>query len=79
MFMPRLPNPFDDEMQRAQRVDQNLDTSRFTGIVFFGGWLVVAVFGALALVGYPGTGLVLVPIGVGMIIGGGVQLLLDRL
>jgi hypothetical protein len=47
--------------------------------VFFGGWLVLGSFGLLALVGYPGAGLVLVPIGVGMVVGGAVQMFLDRL
>jgi|GraSoiStandDraft_28_1057319.scaffolds.fasta_scaffold1032064_1 type IV secretory pathway TrbF-like protein len=79
MFVPRVPNPFDDDAQRTERLGQNLDDSRRWRLVFFGGWLVLGVFGLLVLLGYPGSGVVLVPIGVGMIIGGGIQLVLDRL
>ena len=79
MFVPRVPNPFDDDAQRTQRLGQHLDDSRRWRLVFVLGWLVLGVFGLLALLGYPGAGVVLVPIGVGMIVGGGIQLVLDRL
>ena len=46
--------------------------------MFVGGWLVLAIFGVLATMGLPGNGLVLVPIGIGMILGSGIQLLVDR-
>ena len=79
MVVPHVPNPFDDDAQRSQRVEQHLDDSRRWRLVFFGGWLVLGIFGLLALLGYPGAGLVLVPIGAGMILGGAVQMFLDRL
>ena len=79
MFVPQVPNPFDDDAQRTERLEQQLETSRRWRLVFFVGWLVLGVFGLLALLGYPGVGLVLVPIGAGMVIGGGIQLVLDRL
>jgi len=47
-------------------------------LVFAGGWLALVLFGILAVLGLAGSGLLLVPIGVGMIIGSGIQLLVDR-
>ena len=79
MFVPRVPNPFDDDAQRTERLGRQLDASRRWRLVFCVGWLVLGVWGLLALLGYPGAGLVLVPVGAGMIIGGGIQLVLDRL
>ena len=78
MLVPRVPHPFDDDAQRTRRVEQHLAGSRRWHLVFFCGWLVLAVFGLLALAGYPGAGVVLVPIGGGMVLGGAVQLLVDR-
>jgi hypothetical protein len=43
------------------------------------GWLVLAAYLVLALAGWPGSGLILMPIGVGMIIASGIQLLLSRI
>ena len=43
------------------------------------GWLVLAAFLVLALAGWPGTGLILVPIGIGTIVASGIQLLLNRI
>ncbi len=79
MFVPRVPNPYDDDAQRTKRIEAQLETgSRFSVIVFVGGWLVIGTFVALAFMGLPGAGLVLVPIGVVMIVGSGIQLLINR-
>ena len=46
--------------------------------MFIGGGLVLGVWLALALAGWPGTGVVLVPVGLGMLLGAGIQLILAR-
>jgi hypothetical protein len=68
-----------DEAERWRRLDQqDFRKSRYWRFVFVGGWLVLALFGVLAFLGLPGSGLLLVPIGLGMIIGGGLQLVIER-
>jgi hypothetical protein len=47
--------------------------------VFLVGWLVLAAFGILVMLGWPGAGLILVPIGLCMVFGSGIQLLLSRI
>jgi len=80
MFLPGLPNDAEDEMARERRLEsRDFRKSRYWRWVFVGGWVVLAAFGILALVGLPGTGVVLVPVGMFMILGSGIQLLLDRM
>ena len=80
MFLPGLPNDSEDEMARERRLEsRDFRKSRYWRWVFVGGWVVLAAFGILALVGLPGTGVVLVPVGMFMILGSGIQLLLDRM
>src|SRR5229473_7362072 len=75
MPVPPLLPPARDESERWSRIDRaDFGEKRYWYIVFFGGWLVLAAFGILILVGLPGSGLVLVPIGVGMILGSAIQL-----
>ena len=80
VFMPRVPNPYDDDAQRAARLEaQPEDTPLRSWSLFIGGWVAIAAFGVLALMGFPGSGLVLVPIGMGFIIGGGIPLFINRI
>jgi hypothetical protein len=39
----------------------------------------LAAFGLLIILGWPGAGIVLVPIGLCMILGSGIQLLMNRI
>ena len=80
MFLPGVPNDAEDEAARERRLDErDFRSSRYWRWVFLGGFVVLAVWGSLWLAGWPGTGLVLVPIGLLMILGSGIQLLLERL
>jgi fatty acid desaturase len=80
MFTPGLPNPLDDEAEKARRLDRReFGPSRYWRWVLIGGLLVLLAFALLALVGWTGSGVVLVPIGLCMVIGAAIQLLLDRL
>ena len=73
-------NPLDTDDYRVRRLDaRDFGRSRRWVIVACGGAGVLIVFGCLAALGLPGTGLVLVPVGLGMLLGGGIQLLLDRI
>jgi hypothetical protein len=77
---PGISNPFDDDAQRLGRLDAQVDTSRrWWRLVLAGGLVVVAVWAVLAVAGMAGTGIVLLPIGVGMILGSGIQLVVDRI
>jgi hypothetical protein len=76
-----LQRPFQpqDETARQRQLDaRDFGQSRYWRWVFVGGWLSLAAFAILAVKGLPGAGVILVPIGLGMIIGSGIQLLLDR-
>ena len=76
--LPVMP-PARDEAERWRRLEaQDFEKTHYWHLVFVGGWLVLAVFGVLTAMGLPGSGLVLVPIGIGMILGSGIQLLVDR-
>jgi predicted phage tail protein len=75
-----LSGPRDeDESARMRRlIDEDDSDSPFWKWIFGGGCVALVAFAVLALAGWPGAGVVLVPIGLGMIIGGGIQLLLNR-
>jgi len=77
------PHPFDDDGQRRiHRLESQLELDsdrRRRLILLAGGALALIAFGALAMLGLPGSGVVLVPIGMGMILGGGIPMLLDQL
>ena len=60
-------------------IDADDSDSPFWKWIFLAGCLVLATFGLLALAGWPGAGLILVPIGLGAIIAGGIRLLLNRI
>ena len=80
MLPPRIPNRYDDDEQRLKRLDaQQADEHRRWLVVFIGGWLVLAAIIPFALAGWGGVGLLLAPIGLGMVLGAGVQLALERL
>ena len=80
MFTSGLLNPLDDEADKTRRLEsRDFSPSRYWRWVFVAGLVVLVAFAMLALVGLPGTGVILVPIGLGMAIGGGIQTLLDRM
>ena len=78
MVVPRVPNPFDDDAQRTARLEAHVEGRTRWVIVVLAGLVVLGAWGVLSLAGQPGSGLVLVPIGLGMLIGGGIQLLVTR-
>jgi hypothetical protein len=80
-MLARVPNPYDDEDRRRERVEAQLEqtTSRRSLVIFVGGWIILGVFGLLVWSGLPGSGVLLVPIGLGMILGGGLELVLGHL
>jgi hypothetical protein len=69
----------DDSARMRRLIDEDDSDSPFWKWIFVAGWLVLGGFVVLALAGWPGTGLILVPIGVATIIASGIQLLLNRL
>jgi hypothetical protein len=80
MFLPGLPNDAEDEMARERRLEaRDFRRSGYWRWVLVGGWIVLSVWGVCALFGLPGTGIVLVPVGMFMILGSGIQLLLERM
>jgi len=80
MFLPGLPNDAEDEMARERRLEaRDFRSARQWRWIFAGGWVVLAAWGVCVLAGWPGTGLILVPVGIFMILGSGIQLLLERL
>ncbi|MBV8718023.1 MAG: hypothetical protein JO020_32765 [Chloroflexi bacterium] len=75
-----VPNPFDDDAKREARMEANLPTtSRRALAIVIGGVVALIAFGILALIGYPGAGVALVPLGALLLLGGGIELLLSRL
>ncbi len=77
---PQIPNRYDDDEQRLRRLEaQETDDRRRSLALVIGGLLVLTTLIPLVLTGWSGVGVVLVPIGLGMIIGGGVQLVTARL
>ena len=76
MFFPRN----DQSNERARQVMDDWDgDSPFWKWIFAAGWVVLVAFLVLWRLGWPGTGLVLVPIGMLLVLGGGIQLLLNRI
>ncbi|MDQ6669456.1 MAG: hypothetical protein M3069_01605 [Chloroflexota bacterium] len=79
-FFGRVPNPLDRHTQGTPRLQPRVDPdSRWRLLVFVGGGIVLCAFGILVLMGLPGTGLVLVPIGVGMILFSAIDHLVNSL
>ena len=77
---PRITGPYDDDAERSSRVEAGMgDGLRRSAIIVSGGCLALLLFGILAMFGLPGWGLILVPIGLGMILGGGIELFLGRI
>ena len=73
-------NPFDSEDDRIRMLNaRDFSRSRRWLVVLAAGVALLVVFGILAALGSPGTGLLLVPIGLGMMIGAGIELLLEHI
>jgi len=75
-----VPNPFDDDASRRQRLEANLPTSsRRASAIVISGCACLIAFGIAMALGFPGAGVALVPLGMLLLIGGGIELLLSRL
>ncbi len=73
---PFLP---EDEAERQRRLDaQDFATASRSRWILLGGLVALALFVVLAIDGLPGTGVVVVPLGMGMIIGGGIEPLFNH-
>jgi hypothetical protein len=80
VLIPGRGNPFDSEDDRRRMLNErDFGGSRRWVVVVAAGVALPVVFGILAVLGFPGAGLLLVPIGLGMVLGGGIQLLLDHI
>jgi hypothetical protein len=74
-------NPFQaqDEDERQRRLDaQDVGENRYWRWVVVGGVVALVAWVGLSFEGLPGTGVILLPIALGTIIFGGLQLLLSR-
>jgi predicted phage tail protein len=76
LLFPRDEHTSDRVRQVMEDNDAN---SAYWKWIFGVGWLLLVAFGVLWVVGWPGAGVILVPLGMGMILGGGIQLLLNRI
>jgi hypothetical protein len=78
---PLQSGPFDqDDSARMQRlIDEDDSDSPFWKWIIVVGWVALAAFAILSYAGWPGSGLLLVPIGLALILAGGIQLLLNRI
>jgi hypothetical protein len=77
--MWQRPFQAQDEDERQRRLDaQDFGESSYWRWVVLGGLLALAAFALLAVNGLPGTGVILVPMGLGMIIFGGLELLVSH-
>jgi hypothetical protein len=75
-----VPNPFDDDASRQQRLEANLPiSSRRAGAIVVGGCACLIAFAVAAVLGFPGAGVALVPLGLLLLLGGGIELLLSRI
>lgn len=80
MFPARVPNPFDDDAQRQQRMEAQLPiSSRRAAAMIAAGCVALVGFVLAWHDGYPGTGALLVPFGMLMVLLGGIEFLLSRL
>jgi len=74
---PQIPNRYDDDAQRLKRLEaQEQQTRRRTLLLILGGVLILIALIPLWLLGWSGAGLMLVPIGLGVVLLAGLQLLL---
>jgi predicted phage tail protein len=68
-----------DERQRQEIVARNVRSERRRSLALvIGGLLVLACMLPAVLAGLPGLGIIIVPTGMFMVIGGGIQLLFER-
>ena len=68
-----------DERQRQEIVARNVRSERRRSLALVaGGAILLAMMLPAILAGLPGLGLIIVPTGLFMVIGGGVQLLFER-
>src|SRR5260370_33771528 len=79
VFLPGQDNPLDQESDRTRRLEaRDFGPSRKWVLIFGIGVVVLVAWGVLAVLGLPGAGVVLDPIGLGVVLGGGHPMLLAR-
>jgi hypothetical protein len=77
--MWQSPFQAQDDDERQRRLDaQDFSDTRYWRRVVIGGVVALVAWVVLAFEGWPGTGVILVPIALGTIIFGGIQLLVNR-
>jgi len=73
-------NASESEAEREQRIEAQLGTNTLRSrLIVVGGIVALIAFAVCAATGFPGAGVILVPIGMGMLLGGGIELLLARM
>jgi hypothetical protein len=73
------PEEFNTEQRRQERAERNVHSERGRSrLLVIGGALLLAAELPAILAGWSGLGLILVPLGLFMAIGGAIQLLLER-
>jgi uncharacterized RDD family membrane protein YckC len=78
-LVPRIPNRYDDDEQRLRRLErQERESAARLWAVLLCGVALLALLVPLALIGWSGAGLLLLPLSLGMILGAGIQLALAR-
>lgn len=76
---PIIPNRYDDDAQRLRRLEAQADGARRRSVLaLLGGIVVLAALIPLDVLGWGGAGLLLAPLGLGLLLGAGLQLLLAR-
>ena len=77
---PIFRNPSESDAEREQRIEAQLGTNTTRSrLIVGGGILALIAFALCAANGLPGAGVILVPIGMGMLLGGGIELFLGGL
>ena len=77
---PIFRNPNETDLERELRLEAEFGSqTRRSKIIFAGGILILIGFVACCVVGLPGAGVILVPIGMAMLLGAGIELLLGGL
>jgi uncharacterized membrane protein YgdD (TMEM256/DUF423 family) len=79
MLPPQIPNRYDSEEARLKRLDDQEESQRRrSALILVVGILLLVAYLPLRIVGRDGAMLILTPIGLGMILVAGIQLLIER-
>jgi hypothetical protein len=79
MVFPQIPNRYDTDEQRMERLEaQDEESPRRTLLLFIAGVLLLLLMIPASLAGWGGVGLILVPIGLVLTLISGIMLLVAR-